>query len=156
MQNHDLEEILHIVTTFFAIFSNKNGKVPNLLELYELFIKQGTITKVENQSSEVYQLGEFVEPRQKLLTDGRLLDFEEFEIGERTTIHGDLAMRLSCYQKSGKLQGAHFDTKGIKMFQLVRTHLGWRFASIVWQDECQDFIVPVVPQLPHDRMRHAK
>ncbi|MFC9238255.1 DUF4440 domain-containing protein [Streptomyces decoyicus] len=83
----------------------------------------------------VYTVDEFIEPRQRLLTDGRLVEFSEWETSERTEIAGDIASRFSEYRKSGTLDGEPFEGGGTKTIQFVRTSEGWRIAALAWYDQ---------------------
>lgn len=71
----------------------------------------------------------------RLLTDGRLVDFSEWETSERTEIAGDIASRFSEYRKSGTLDGEPFDGGGTKTIQFVRTSQGWRISALAWYDQ---------------------
>lgn len=62
-------------------------------------------------------------------------DFSESETSERTQIFGNIAQRVSTYQKSGSLDGVAFTTRGVKTFQFLRTRTGWRILSVSWDDE---------------------
>jgi hypothetical protein len=83
----------------------------------------------------VYTVDEFIEPRQRLLTDGRLVEFSEWETSERTEIAGDIASRFGEYRKSGILEGEPFEQDGTKTIQFVRTSEGWRIAAFAWYDQ---------------------
>lgn len=74
------------------------------------------------------------EPREKMLTDGTLTEFSEWEVSERTEISGSIAHRLSEYAKSGVRNGEHFEGSGYKTTQFIRTPAGWRISSLAWYD----------------------
>lgn len=82
----------------------------------------------------VYDLDAFIAPREKILTDGTLTEFSEWEVSERTEIFGSVAHRFSHYRKSGFLDGAWFEGSGHKTTQFVRTAAGWRMSSLAWDD----------------------
>lgn len=82
----------------------------------------------------VYTVEEFVEPRERLLTEGLLVEFSEWEVSERTEIAGDIASRFGEYRKSGILDGEPFEGGGTKTIQFVRTPEGWRIAAFSWFD----------------------
>ncbi|MEP6646946.1 MAG: GNAT family N-acetyltransferase [Saprospiraceae bacterium] len=134
-QTQDRKEINSLIDQFFASFKNQNGRTVDLQILFQLCIPQAIIGKNVNAQNEIYTLDSFIEPRQILLTDGRLKDFTEAEISGKTTIYGNIAQRFSHYQKSGILNGHSFETKGVKSFQLIKTSSGWRISAMVWDDE---------------------
>ena len=74
-------------------------------------------------------------PEKKILTDGTLKEFEEYEMAEETKIVGNLAQRFSHFQKKGFLNGNYFESKGYKLFQNVKTSEGWRISAVSWEDE---------------------
>ena len=73
-------EIDKIIKTFFDIFTNKNGKETDWNIINRLCVPETIIIKKEGLSQLVYDVTSFIEPRKKILTDGTLVDFEEFEI----------------------------------------------------------------------------
>ncbi|MFD3551946.1 DUF4440 domain-containing protein [Streptomyces goshikiensis] len=82
-----------------------------------------------------YTVDEFIEPRQRLLGGGRLVEFSEWETSERTDIAGDIASRFGEYRTSGILDGKAFEGGGSKSIQFVRTPEGWRIAAFAWHDQ---------------------
>jgi hypothetical protein len=127
-------EIDRLADSFFALFSNRDD-APDLARIFDLFVPNGLIAKCTNSDPEISTLEEFIAPRQELLTNGTLTDFAESETSERTQIFGNIAQRLSTYQKSGCLNGVPFSTRGVKTFQFVRTRTAWRILSVTWDDE---------------------
>ncbi|MFC7262780.1 DUF4440 domain-containing protein [Streptomyces lutosisoli] len=122
-----------VTAEFFGAFDNRGGKTPDVTRIRRLVLPSGIIVKTGPEFT-VYTLDEFIEPRQQLLTDGRLIDFSEWETAERTEIAGDIASRFSDYQKSGTLDGKPFEGSGTKTIQLVRTPEGWRITALSWHD----------------------
>lgn len=82
----------------------------------------------------MYTVEEFIEPRQQLLAEGRLVNFNEWETSERTKTVGAIASRFSEYRKSGILDGVPFEGGGTKTMQFVLTPDGWRIAAVSWCD----------------------
>ncbi|MES2131473.1 MAG: GNAT family N-acetyltransferase [Bacteroidota bacterium] len=125
-----------LVTTFFSVFANKNNQSPLWETLPEICLAEALIIKKTGLQQEVYTLKTFTEPRVKLLSDGTLTEFIEEETNGHTTITGNIAQRMSNYQKSGYLSGTHFTGKGIKLFQFIKTGpVNWKISSVVWEDE---------------------
>ncbi|WP_406335678.1 DUF4440 domain-containing protein [Streptomyces sp. NBC_00203] len=122
-----------VTAEFFGAFDNRGGKTPDVTRIRRLVLPSGIIVKTGPEFT-VYTLDEFIEPRQQLLTDGRLIEFSERETTERTEIAGDIASRFSDYQKSGTLDGKPFEGSGTKTIQFVRTPEGWRITALSWHD----------------------
>ncbi|MBT2450784.1 GNAT family N-acetyltransferase [Streptomyces sp. ISL-43] len=127
-------ELDRLMTTFLGAFTNTGGGRPNLRAVHEVFIPQGTIISNVGGEPVVYDLDSFVEPREKILTDGTLTEFSEWEVSERTEVFGTIAHRYSEYRKSGFLDGDWFEGSGRKTTQFVRTPAGWRMNSMAWED----------------------
>lgn len=133
------QEIDKLVKSFFNLFSIKKGCKADLSSIYELFIKEGLIVKCSSPTPEIYNLLQFIEPREKMFNDGYLSNFIEEELFEKTEIFGNIAHRLSLYKKSGLMNGKGFENKGIKTMQFIKTSAGWKISSVAWDDEREEF-----------------
>ncbi|MFF9510080.1 DUF4440 domain-containing protein [Streptomyces sp. NPDC014724] len=122
------------MNSFLGAFTNTGGSRPNVGAVREVFIPQGMIIKNVGDEPVIYHLDAFVEPREKILTDGTLTEFSEWEVAERTEIFGSIAHRFSEYRKSGFLNGEWFEGSGRKTTQFIRTPVGWRMSSMAWDD----------------------
>jgi hypothetical protein len=127
-------ELDTLTAEFFGVFDNRGGREPDLSRLRELLLPRAVIV-MTGPAFTVYSVEEFIEPRERLLTEGRLTEFAEWETSERTEIAGDIASRVGEYRKSGFLDGAPYDGVGVKTFQFVRTPDGWRIAAFSWYDQ---------------------
>ncbi|MFF8914741.1 GNAT family N-acetyltransferase [Streptomyces sp. NPDC015032] len=127
-------ELDQLMCTFLGAFTNTGGTRPNVDVVREVFIPQGTIIHNTGADPVVYDLDTFIEPRQKMLTDGTLTEFSEWEVTERSEIFGSIAHRFSEYRKSGFLGGEWFEGSGRKTIQFVRTPAGWKMSSMAWDD----------------------
>jgi hypothetical protein len=128
-------ELDQLMRAFLGAFTNTGGSRPNVEVVREVFIPQGTIIKNIGGDPVIYDLDAFVEPREKILTDGTLTEFSEWEVAERTDIFGSIAHRFSEYRKSGFLDGEWCEGAGRKTTQFVLTPAGWRMSSMAWDDE---------------------
>jgi RimJ/RimL family protein N-acetyltransferase len=124
-----------ITKTFFSLFTNTNNNIPNLEAIHQICLPGAVIMKQENKSVQVYDLDSFIRPRQAILIDGTLTDFEEYEVEEDTRIINHIAQRFSRYQKSGFLNGQRFEARGAKLFQYAKNHEGWKISAVIWEDE---------------------
>lgn len=127
--------INEISQKFFGLFTNTNGKKPDLDLLYNLCIPETTIIKKEKEIQEVFTLDSFIAPRKKILTDGTLKDFQEKEIKSETRISGNIGQRYCEYVKSGIKEGKSFQQKGHKMIHFLKTSEGWKISSVLWEDD---------------------
>ncbi|MFE3590487.1 nuclear transport factor 2 family protein [Streptomyces niveus] len=127
-------EIDAVTAEFFGAFDNRGGKAADVARIRRLVLPDGVIVKTGPEFT-VYTVDEFVEPRERLLADGRLVEFSEWETSARTEIAGDIASRFGDYRKSGILDGEPFEGGGTKTIQFVRTPEGWRIAAFAWYDQ---------------------
>ncbi|MFJ1547671.1 DUF4440 domain-containing protein [Streptomyces sp. NPDC088246] len=127
----ELDQLMH---SFLGAFTNTGDSRPNVDAVREVFIPQGMIVNNVGDEPVIYNLDAFVEPREKILTDGTLTEFSEWGVAERTEIFGSIAHRFSEYRKSGFLDGEWFEGSGRKTTQFVRTPVGWRMSSMAWDD----------------------
>lgn len=130
-------EIDTLTAAFFRLFCNRGGGKVDLQSIHALFIPEGRIIKNTGQAPEIYDLAEFIAPREKLLNGGELTEFWEEEVSEHTDIFGNIAQRFSLYRKGGIMAGEPFEGRGMKTSQFLQTPLGWRIASLAW-DDCRD------------------
>ncbi|MGV9270637.1 DUF4440 domain-containing protein [Kitasatospora sp. NPDC003701] len=127
-------EIDMVTAEFFGSFDNRDGRTADVDRLRRLMIPGGVIV-VTGPKFTVYTVDEFIEPRRRLLTEGRLVEFSEWETSERTDIAGDIASRFGEYRKSGVLDGEPYEGGGTKTIQFVRSPEGWRIAAFSWYDQ---------------------
>ncbi|MFI0258217.1 DUF4440 domain-containing protein [Streptomyces sp. NPDC017056] len=127
-------EIDAITTEFFGAFDNRGGRAADVARIRKLVLPTGVIVSTGEKFT-AYTVEEFIEPRLRLLTEGRLVEFSEWETSERTEIAGDIASRFGTYRKSGVMDGRPFEGSGTKTFQFVRTPEGWRIAAFAWFDQ---------------------
>lgn len=133
------KNIDELVKSFFDLFSVKKGDKADLSAIFQLFIPEGLIVKCSGLNPEIYNLRQFIEPREKMFNDGTLSDFKEEELSEKTEIFGNIAHRLSVYKKSGFMNGEIFENRGIKTMQFIKTPGGWKISSAAWDDEREGF-----------------
>ena len=126
-------EIDVLAAELFAAFDNRGGKAADVARIRRLVLPDGVIVKTGPEFT-VYTVDEFIEPRRQLRSEGRLVEFSEWETAERTEIAGDIASRFCEYRKSGILDGEPFEGDGTKTIQFVRTPEGWRIAALAWDD----------------------
>lgn len=127
-------EIDTVTAEFFGAFDNRGGKAADVGRIRRLVVPGGVIVKTGPEFT-VYTVDEFIEPRLRLLADGRLVEFAEWETSERTEIAGDIASRVGAYRKSGILDGEPFEGGGTKTIQFVRSPEGWRISAFAWFDQ---------------------
>ena len=126
------DELVH---AFFDHFTNRGGATPNLRAIRDLCLPEVVIAKCVTSPPEVMSLETFIAPREALLSNGTLTDFQEAEVARHREVFGNVAQRWCTYVKSGVLDGRPFETRGVKVFQFVRCPGGWRISAVSWDDE---------------------
>jgi RimJ/RimL family protein N-acetyltransferase len=130
----DKFDIDQLTKSFFSIFTNSNKQQPDWSLIHTICLPETIILKKSSKEEEVYSLNTFIEPRRKILSDGTLTEFEEYEIFEETRILDNIAQRYSNFQKHGYFNQTYFKEKGNKLFQFVKTKDGWKISAVIWED----------------------
>ncbi len=124
-----------VVRAFFSLFDNRAGEAIQARQVARIFHPQASIAKRTGDRVEVMTLETFLAPRRKLLAEGRLVGFHEWEVDAETFGEGGIATRLGRYRKEGTLDGQPYRGEGRKSIQLVRTESGWRITAVLWEDD---------------------
>jgi hypothetical protein len=135
-------EFERLVREFFQSVSFQAGARPNYRHLHELFIADGKLIRCIAASPEVTSVDQFIESRQKLVDAGTLTAFLEIEHGAITEEFGNIAHRLSTYEKRGTQNGQTFEAFGVISTQFIKTPAGWRISSMAWDDERPGLTLP--------------
>ncbi|HET9980652.1 MAG TPA: hypothetical protein VFQ32_09415 [Ktedonobacterales bacterium] len=135
-------EIDALTAAFFQVVSFDEGERPAYSRLYDLFIESGQIIKNSGPSPEISTVQRFIEPRQRTVDAGDLTQFRESETAEITAIFGNVAHRLSIYEKHGVSAGTAIDGRGVISIQFIATDSGWKISSMVWDDERPGLTLP--------------
>jgi hypothetical protein len=135
--------IAAVVRTFFGAFASGPGVNERLDSLRAVLLPEAVITRATGNEPTVYQLEDFIAPRQALLSGGTLVDFSEWELSGRTELFGNIAQHFCSYAKAGEQDGTPFTTRGMKTLQLIRTSAGWRISAVAWDDERDGLAIEV-------------
>lgn len=131
----DKQQIDDLTKSFFDLFTNKEGHMLDLKKIGNYCIDEVVIVKRSAEGEEIYNADSFVAPRQRILTDGTLHNFREWETNEETIINGGVACRISNYSKEGILNGNAFQQTGLKIFQFAKFNGYWKIISLTWEDD---------------------
>lgn len=138
----DTAAIDALVARLYAAFRTRDGAVAPVDTLREVFLPSAVIVKAVGPVPEVFDVTCFIETRRAILTDGDLVDFDEWELDARSERHGHVVHRWSLYRKVGTKDGVAFDVRGVKSLQCVATPDGWRIASLAWDDARDGLSLP--------------
>ncbi len=130
----DKLDIDKLTNRFFDLFTNIDASIPNVKDIENIFIEKGILISNTTGKPFVYGLQDFIDPREKMLTDGTLIDFSENEISHKTEVFGNIAQRFCSYEKSGKFNGKYFKSKGMKTIQFIKIDTEWKMTSVAWSD----------------------
>lgn len=130
-----------LTAEFFRAVSFEAGEVPKYELLHTLFIASGLLIKNTAATPEIASIEQFIEPRLAMVRAGQLTRFREAELSATTHIFGNVAHRFSAYEKSGVLNGAAFDARGMISTQFISTPEGWRMSAMAWDDERAGLVI---------------
>jgi hypothetical protein len=135
-------ELAALTADFFRAVSFRQGERPGYSSLHALFIADGMLIKNSSEVPEVSTVDEFIKPRQQMVDSGELSSFEEVESAAITEVFGNVAHRLSAYEKRGTSNGQAFEGRGVISTQFIRTPQGWKMTSMAWDDERPGLTIP--------------
>ena len=141
-QNDVKADLKALTDEFFGAVSFELGQRPAYARIRDLFIDKGKLIRSSSEVPEVSSVDEFIASRQKLVDEGALTSFEEVETAETTDVCGNIAHRLSTYEKRGTMHGEATDGRGVISTQFVRTPGGWKMSSMAWDDERPGLAIP--------------
>jgi len=135
-------ELDSLAIQFFRAVSFEAGETPPYDRIHALFIARGRLIKNTASTPEVSTVGEFIAPRQAMVSSGTLTRFREWELSQTTQIFGNIAHRYSAYAKEGTMNGAAFEARGVISTQFVKTPEGWKMSAMAWDDERPGLALP--------------
>lgn len=124
-----------LIADFYGAFDNRGGRRIAADRLMDVFLPEAMIVRVGVAVIETMTVETFIAPRARMLADGTLTDFHEWETGASTRVLRGIASRHSTYAKSGLQNGAPYADSGAKFIQLVTKQQAWRIAAIAWEDD---------------------
>ena len=130
----DEAELGQLLGAFLAAVSFPAGSRPDYAAIPALFLDTGLVIRAIGDAVEVSSVAQFIEPRQQLVDAGRLTAFHESEAAHITEVFGNVAHRMSTYDKAGTQDGSAFAARGVISTQFVRTLAGWRISAMAWDD----------------------
>jgi hypothetical protein len=135
-------ELGRLTSEFFRAVSFEAGETPPYENINALFIESGLLVRNTTSTPEISTLREFITPRQAMVSSGELTCFRESELFETTEIFGNVAHRFSAYAKSGTMNGASFEARGMISTQFILTPAGWKISAMAWDDERPGLSIP--------------
>lgn len=135
-------ELQALICSFFRAVSFDSGRQPAYAEIRDLFIGGAKLIKNSSELPEITSVDEFIALRQRTLDSGALTSFSEVETAEITEVFGNVAHRLSTYDKAGTMNGHAIAGRGVISTQFIRTPDGWKMSSMAWDDERPGLVVP--------------
>lgn len=134
MSKSDLRGINNTINQFFSIFNNKNGAKPPGGLIHSLLLPTAVITHLSGKAINTYNIDEFIKPRIKILSDGSLTDFSEWQTETNTISFGHIAQHQCTFEKRGILNNEPYQGSGTKLFQLVKVGMHWKVTALMWQE----------------------
>lgn len=128
-------ELKRLIDDFLDAVSFTPGQRPRYERIRELFVPEGHLIKASEQPPDISTPEQFIAPRQHMVDMGRLTSFRESELHSTTEVFGNIAHRLSMYEKTGVMSGAAFQAIGVISAQFILTSRGWKMSSMAWDDE---------------------
>jgi hypothetical protein len=133
----DLAGIDETVRAVYDVISGPPGQARDFTRMRSLFAPGALLRVITPNGVRGGTLEEYIARNAAVLErEG----FTERELGRRTEVYGNLATVWSSYD--GRTASGSFHERGINSFQLVRVNGRWLVASILWQEETDQFPLP--------------
>jgi hypothetical protein len=134
--SNDQARVDRLIADFFAEFDNREGRVPALEKMLELFAAKAIVARHQYGGPiELATPEEFAAPRIALLKSADLVGFHEWETSAQTQILGSLAVRNTRYAKEGIHHRNPYSGAGTKYFQLAKLGSAWKIVALSWIDD---------------------
>ena len=83
----------------------------------------------------IYRVAGLNSPKTEKKYENKKKVFSGFTKGSLGISSGAISGDIYLYEKSGELNGEHFETKGMKTIQFVKVNGKWKMSSAAWSDE---------------------
>ena len=133
----DLAGINQAVRGVYEVISGPPGQKRDFDRMRSLFAPGATLKAIGPKGLRGGSLEDYIGRNKDVLErEG----FTERELGRRIEVWGGLATAWSAYD--GRTANGSFHERGINSFQLVKIDGKWLVASILWQEETPDKLLP--------------
>lgn len=137
----DDQAIKKAVDDAYAAISFKKGEQPKYDSIQNYFIPKAQLINFRDDSAKVTSITQFVYLYRTFIEQDSVQMFYEKEIYGKTEQFGKIASRISTY-KTYLNTMAKPEERGVNSFQLVKTPLGWKVSSIIWDVEHKGLKIP--------------
>jgi len=129
-----IDQTIHAV---YDVISGPPGQKRDFDRMRSLFAPGATLKAIGPKGLRGGSLEDYIGRNKDVLErEG----FTERELGRRIEVWGGLATAWSAYD--GRTANGSFHERGINSFQLVKIDGKWLVASILWQEETPDKLLP--------------
>jgi hypothetical protein len=132
-----------LTTDFYNIISFKNSVIPDVTSLQTIFHGAGLMINNSDEQAVLYTAESFVQELESRIALGEINQFKQREIYSKTDLFGKVAQRISVYEYSYADYEQEQMSKGINFIQYAKLGETWSIISMVWNDENEDYQVPV-------------
>ncbi|MDB5007671.1 MAG: hypothetical protein JWQ84_403 [Mucilaginibacter sp.] len=132
----------YITEDFYESLSFQDGELPDLETVRELFYNEGLLINNSFGKPIKFTADTFTMTLEAQIADGTLQQFMQRELYSKTEIFGKIAQRMSVYEYSFADHGTENLPRGINYIQYVLVDDHWRFTSMAWNDENENYQIP--------------
>jgi hypothetical protein len=133
--------IAKAVKDAYAVISFKRGAKPSYDSIKYCFIPQAQLINFRTDTEQVTSIDQFVDFYRQFIEGNHIVMFEEEEIAGRTEQFGKIAHRISTYKTYFNSMDS-LPERGVNSFQLIKTPVGWKVSSIIWDVERPSLPIP--------------
>ena len=144
-QRSEYTSIDGLLKAFYGSLGFSEGKGPDWERFRSLFgYPNSPCARVAGDSVMAMDREGFITFFTGRITKGTLKSFEEKELSRTGEYYGRIAQVFSTYEKRMNLAAGGAPVRGINSFSLFFKNDRWWIASVVWQDESADKLIPVM------------
>ena len=133
--------INQLVKEAYVVISFEEGSTIDLGRIRALFTPDATLYNYRGGSLEYVSLVDFIAGFKADIDDGKMIAFNEIELGGETEYFGKIGHRISAY-------ASYFDgseevgERGVNSFQVIQVNGKWLINSLIWDVEKKGLDIP--------------
>ena len=138
----ETEQIINqLVKEAYVVISFEKGSTIDLERIKALFTPDATLYNYRSGSLEYVSLVDFITGFKADIDDGKMIAFNEIELGGQTEYFGKIGHRISAY-------ASYFDgseevgERGVNSFQVIQVNGKWLINSLIWDIEKEGQPIP--------------
>jgi hypothetical protein len=137
-----ISDIDNLTAQFYESISFKNSVIPDVLSLHQIFSGEGLLINNSFVEPVMFTAESFIQELEAQVANGEIKQYIQRELYSKTELFGKVAQRLSVYEYSFSDYVQDQMPRGINFIQYVKIGDSWNIASMIWNDENENYQIP--------------